>query len=79
MRNGLRCWAMVVMLVMAAIGCARAASVLELDPARQPVQLFLFTKYGFFMGALVIGTTLERGRQDDSTALMAANDSGLGP
>jgi hypothetical protein len=40
------------------------------------VQLFPLTKYRFFMGALVIGTTLKRGRQDDATALMAANDGG---
>jgi hypothetical protein len=42
------------------------------------VQLFLVTKYRFFRGALVIGTTPERGRQDDATALMAANDGGKG-
>jgi hypothetical protein len=40
------------------------------------VQLFLVTKYRFFRSALVIGTTPERGRQDDSTALMVANDGG---
>ena len=49
------------------------------DSARQRlVQLFLVTKYRFFMGALVIGTTPERRRQDDATALMAANDGGEG-
>jgi hypothetical protein len=42
------------------------------------VQVFLVATYGFFMGALVIGTTPERGRQDDATALMAANDGGKG-
>jgi hypothetical protein len=42
------------------------------------VQLFLVTKYRFFMGALVIGTTPERGRQDDATAVMTANDGGEG-
>jgi hypothetical protein len=40
------------------------------------VQLFLVAKYSFFMGSLVIGTTPKRGRQDDATALMAANDGG---
>jgi hypothetical protein len=43
------------------------------------VHLFLVTKYRFFMGALVIGTTPERGRQDDGMALMTANDGGLEP
>jgi hypothetical protein len=40
------------------------------------VHLFLFAKYRFFLGALVMGTTPERGRQDDATALMAAHDGG---
>jgi hypothetical protein len=36
------------------------------DSARQRlVQLFLLAKYRFFVGALVIGTTPERGRQDE--------------
>jgi GGDEF domain-containing protein len=39
MRNALRCWGMAAMLGMAAAGCARAAPVLQLEGAHQPVQL----------------------------------------
>jgi hypothetical protein len=53
-----------------------ASTTHEESARRRLVQLFLVTKYRFFRGALVIGTTPECGRQDDATALMAANASG---
>jgi two-component system, sensor histidine kinase LadS len=39
MRHALRCWAIMAMLVLAGLGCARAATIIQLDTARQPVQL----------------------------------------
>jgi diguanylate cyclase (GGDEF)-like protein len=39
MGNAVRCWLTAAMLVMAGLGCARAATPIQLDSASQPVQL----------------------------------------